>query len=165
MNPRKQNRTDSNIASFLKRIAAALHPSNAPGKGNTPHSLRILTHPEALALAAGGGAPTQGFLPSTAFRMRCIRLLQEEESLTLGQAAALLELPLEAVRAQFNELRQLKLIESCGVRSTKEGVRTAFCLNPTHPGLEFVLGPDPGDVCISQTHPEDSLLEVDLDSA
>lgn len=83
----------------------------------------------------------------------------------MSQAATLLNLPLESVRKQFNELRQLKLIEPCGVRSTAQGIRTVFCLNPTHPGLEFVLGPEPGACCISQTDPDESLLEITLDSA
>lgn len=164
MNTREKNSQAANIRSFLKKIADALHPSEAPDKGHPSASFRVVKLPQALAQAGDEGA-FENIQPCAAFRMRCIRLLQEEESLTLGQAAALLELPLEAVRAQFNELRQLRLIEPCGVRSTAEGIRTVFCLNPTHPGLEFVLGPEPGAVCISQTHPEDTLLEIDLDSA
>ncbi len=165
MNTREKNRQAANIRSFLKRIADALHPSQAPDKDPSSPALRIVKLPETSLVQAGDGGGFENLQPCAAFRMRCIRLLQEEESLTLGQAAALLELPMEAVRAQFNELRQLRLIEPCGVRSTAEGIRQVFCLNPTHPGLEFVLGPEPGAVCISQTHPNDTLLEIDLNSA
>ncbi len=164
-NTREKNRQAANIRSFLKRIADALHPSQAPDKGQSSPALRIVMHPETSLVQAGGRGGIENLQPCAAFRMRCIRLLQEEESLTPGQAAALLEMPVEAVRAQFNELRQLRLIEPCGMRSTAEGIRQVYCLNPTHPGLEFVLGPDPSAVCISQTHPDDTPLEIDLNSA
>jgi hypothetical protein len=80
----------------------------------------------------------------SAIRMQCLRLLKTEESLTASEASKMLQLDEELVQTQFSELHSLRLIEKGGVRKVDGQVRPVFHLNPTHPVLELLLGPTPG---------------------
>ena len=80
----------------------------------------------------------------SAIRMQCLRLLKTEDSLTASEAAKMLKLDEELVQTQFSELHSLRLIEKGGARQVDGQVRPVFHLNPTHPVLELLLGPTPG---------------------
>ena len=80
----------------------------------------------------------------SAIRMQCLRLLKTEDSLTASEAAKMLKLDEELVQTQFSELHGLRLIEKGGARQVDGQVRPVFHLNPTHPVLELLLGPTPG---------------------
>jgi hypothetical protein len=80
----------------------------------------------------------------SAIRMQCLRLLKARDSLTSSEAARLLELDEELVQTQFLELHSLRLIEKSGARKVDGQARPLFQLNPSHPVLELLLGPTPG---------------------
>ena len=80
----------------------------------------------------------------SAIRMQCLRLLKAKDALTSNEAARMLELDEELVHTQFLELYSLHLIEKSGARKVDGQVRTLFQLNPSHPVLELLLGPTPG---------------------
>ena len=80
----------------------------------------------------------------SAIRMQCLRLLKTEDSLTAGEAAKMLNLDEELVQAQLSELHSLRLLEKGGARKVDGQFRPVFHLNPTHPVLELLLGPTPG---------------------
>lgn len=136
---------------LLKEIRASM-----AGRGNT---LAEVASPVS-AVPGGGvqrgeGAPA---LPSlgeispavdeiirkdTALRMECIKVLRQEEALTVQETADLLILEPSMVKSQFLKLRQLGLIEQAGCRETKAGIQAVYRLNVRNPALEFVLAPAP----------------------
>jgi hypothetical protein len=79
----------------------------------------------------------------SSIRMQCLRMLHSENSLTACETAKRLDLDRELVQAQFTELHSLRLIEKVGTRTVGGHVRPLFQLNPSHPVLELLLGPQP----------------------
>jgi hypothetical protein len=80
----------------------------------------------------------------SAIRMECLRLLKSLDSLTAREAAQRLGLDEALVQSQFSELHGLRLINKGGARKVDEQVLPLFHLNPSHPVLELLLGPAPG---------------------
>lgn len=79
----------------------------------------------------------------SSIRMQCLRLLHKEGTLTACETAARLDLDWELVQSQFTELHNLRLIERVGTRTVNGHVRPLFQLNPSHPVLDLLLGPQP----------------------
>jgi len=80
----------------------------------------------------------------SAIRMDCLRLLKSEDALTAREAAQRLGLDEALVQSQFAELHGLRLIDKGGARKVDAQVLPLFHLNPSHPVLELLLGPAPG---------------------
>ena len=76
-------------------------------------------------------------------RMACIKTLLAREWVTIQDCSELTDLDDEVIASQFKELSVIGLIDSVGNRSTKTGFQRVFNLNPTHPAMEFILGPTP----------------------
>ncbi len=83
-------------------------------------------------------------------RLRCLKVLQTEQALTIPEMATRLGQSFSTVEPLLQELRAARLIEFSGTRRVGERVRALFRLNPLHPSLESLLGPAP----VSLRYPE-----------
>ena len=144
-----------NIATQAQRLLQMIsHSIHGPwplfSDQDYPHPVSGSALPKASAPRTSTLLPMPAFkarLPRrpafSSIRMQCLRLLRIEDSLTACEAAKRLELDKDLVQSQFTELHSLRLIEKAGLRTVEGQVRPLFQLNPTHPVLELLLGPQP----------------------
>ena len=101
-------------------------------------------------LALNANFSSEEHFHGSELRLRCLKVLQTEQALTIPEMATRLGQSFSTVEPLLQELRAARLIEFSGTRRVGERVRALFRLNPLHPSLESLLGPAP----VSLRYPE-----------